>query len=132
MGIGVMAAEIIFADGLSKVQSLSAGMQIHTLITAGGNPLFEYVYQILLKGLQTGHGHVESAFLSDYGASGVVGVNNHDTVLDAGLSGQFFYLIGYVVKANGAITGLQFKRLSEYHSFHLKRSAFSDRLLHVW
>jgi hypothetical protein len=109
-----------------------AAMQVHTLVTAGGDPLLEYVYQILLESLQTGHGHIESALLSDYGASGVVGVNNDDCVLHAGLGGQLFYLIGYVVKANGAITGLQFKRLSEYHSFHLKRSAFSDRLLHVW
>ena len=132
MCIGVVAAEVILTVLLSEYQSLMTGMQIHALITAGGNPLFEYVYQILLKGLQTGHGHVESAFLSDYGASGVVGVNNHDTVLDAGLSGQFFYLIGYVVKANGAITGLELKRLSEYHIIHLKRSASSDRLLRVW
>ena len=70
--VGVVAAKVVFADGLGKVQRLAAGMQIHALIPAGGDPLLKDVDQILLQRLQTRHGHVERAFLRDDGAGGVV------------------------------------------------------------
>ena len=82
-------------------------MQILAFVAAGGHPVLEAVDQILLQGLQTGHGHIECTLLGDDGAGGVVGVNNNDAVLQTGLGADSLDLISDVMERNSAVVGLQ-------------------------
>ena len=49
MSIGIVATKIVLAMLLSKCQCLGAGMEILSLIAAGRDPIFKYIYQILLQ-----------------------------------------------------------------------------------
>ena len=122
--VGVVAAEVVFADRLGKVQRLAAGMQIHALIPAGGDPLLKDVDQVLLQRLQTRHGHVERAFLRDDGAGGVVRVDDADAVLHAGLRGDLLDLLGHIVERHRAVTRLE---LQTFSVNHISPPVFSDR-----
>ena len=97
-------------------------MQILAFVTAGGHPLFKGIDQILLQGLQTGHGHIKGTLLGDDGAGGVVGINNNDAVLQTGLCADLLHLVGDVMEGNGAVVGLQLETFFVNHNLLLIRS----------
>ena len=102
------------------------GMKVHALRPLGGDPLLETVHQILLQGLQAGHRLVESAFLRDDRAGRMVRIDHDDAVFNAGLCGDLFYLVRYVVERHGLVVGHYLELFFEYHgaplSFSINRS----------
>ena len=99
-----------------------ARMEVHALVAAGGDPVLEDVDEVLLERLEAGHGLVEGTLLGDDGAGGVVGVDHHDAVPDAGGGGDLLDAVRHIVEADGAVPGLDLECFAVTHRFFLLTS----------
>ena len=99
VAVGVQRVQLGLTDAFGILRKLGTGMHILALLTAGGDQIFQNVYQILLQVLQPVVRQIEGALLGHNGAGCVVGVYHADAVLNTGIRNDLLHLIGDLMES---------------------------------
>ncbi len=109
-----------FADTHGELDVLGSGMHVLAFDAAGRDQLLHDVAQILLQVLQAEVGLVVRTLLGHDGTGRVMGIDDTDAVLDAGIGQDFLDVFRDIVKGGVQSGGLDVDAVAiNFHGFFL-------------